>query len=243
MATSDPEPAARRVTDELAREAEDEAAAAEARAEAARARAEDLRRRIAEAGEADRKPEADEAEDETTPVPESFPDAAAPSPAFPVLPAVAVGIAALLTAGLLAATGYMVWQHQKISQQRHTAAEYTAAARQDVINLMSIDYNTAQDSVQRVLDGSTGRFRANFADTADDFVKALKDEKIVTKAAINDAAVESVTGDGAVVLISATSQREGAKAPKDQQQPRLWRVVVTLEREDGQIKMSGVDFV
>ena len=108
---------------------------------------------------------------------------------------------------------------------------------------MSIDYNTAQDSVQRVLDGSTGRFRANFADTADDFVKALKDEKIVTKAAINDAAVESVTGDGAVVLISATSQREGAKAPKDQQQPRLWRVVVTLEREDGQIKMSGVDFV
>jgi len=252
VATSDPEPAARRVTDELAREAEDEAAAAEARAEAARARAEDLRRRIAEAGEADRKPEAgeadrkpeaDEAEDETTPVPESFPDAAAPSPAFPVLPAVAVGIAALLTAGLLAATGYMVWQHQKISQQRHTAAEYTAAARQDVINLMSIDYNTAQDSVQRVLDGSTGRFRANFADTADDFVKALKDEKIVTKAAINDAAVESVTGDGAVVLISATSQREGAKAPKDQQQPRLWRVVVTLEREDGQIKMSGVDFV
>ena len=51
----------------------------------------------------------------------------------------------------------------------------------DVINLMSIDFNTAQDSVQRVLDGSTGRFRSNFADTADDFVKALKDEKIITR--------------------------------------------------------------
>jgi hypothetical protein len=49
--------------------------------------------------------------------------------------------------------------------------------------------------------------------------------------------------DTAVVLVSATSQREGPKAPKDQQEPRLWRVVVSLERDGGQIKMSGVDFV
>ena len=52
-----------------------------------------------------------------------------------------------------------------------------------------------------------------------------------------------MTADSAVVLVSATSRREGPKAPKDQQEPRLWRVVVTLERVDGQIKMSGVDFV
>ena len=239
MSTSDPESASGRVTDDLARAAEDEAAAAEARAEAARARAEDLRRQIAEAGDA----EATEASEAEAGAAEAAAGTARPSPAIPVVPAMAVSVAAVLTAGLLAVTGYMLWQHQKNGGQRHSAAEFTAAARQDVINLMSIDYNTAQDSVQRVLDGSTGRFRANFADTADDFVKALKDEKIITKATVNDAAVESMTGDSAVVLISATSQREGPKAPKDQQQPRLWRVVVTLEREDGQIKMSGVDFV
>ena len=51
-----------------------------------------------------------------------------------------------------------------------------------------------------------------------------------------------MTGDSAVVLVSATSRREGEKAPKAAA-ARLWRVVVTLEREDGQIKMSGVDFV
>ena len=240
---------ASRVTDELARAAEEEAAAAEARAESARSRAEELRRRIAQVDEAQAReaqtPAAAAGTAPASPAPASpAPASPAPaSPAIPVLPAVAVGVAAVLAAGLLAATGYMLWHHQKDSRQRHSAAEFTAAARQDVINLMSIDYNTAQDSVQRVLDGSTGRFRANFADTADDFVKALKDEKIITKATVNDAAVESVTGDSAVVLISATSQREGPKAPKDQQQPRLWRVVVTLEREDGRIKMSGVDFV
>lgn len=174
-----------------------------------------------------------------------------PSPATPkppvsasiwsqVIPAVLTAVGA---AGLLMLTGFMVWQHGRAVDHRERAAEYAAAARQNVVNLMSIDYATAKDSVQRVLDGSTGKFRDNFAQTADDFVKALQDEKIVTKAEVNDTAVESMTGDSAVVLVSATSRREGPAAPKDQQQPRVWRVVLTLQRDGGQIKMSGVDFV
>ena len=139
----------------------------------------------------------------------------------------------------------MVWQHQKASDLRRSAAEFTAAARQDVINLMSMDYTRAQESVQRVLDNSTGKFRANFDETADEFVKALQDEKIVTTATINDAAVEldSMTDESAVVMVSATSRREGRQAPKEQQQPQVWRVLLTLERDGDQIKMSDVEFV
>ena len=211
---------------DLALQAEAEAAAAEERAEAARARAEELRRQL-------------RAEDRETPADSA---AGAGRPSVP-LRTVALVLATLMTMGLLSLTGFMVWQHREHSEQRQRAAEYAAAARQGVINLMSIDYATAQDSVQRVLDGSTGKFRANFADTAEDFVKALQDEKITTKATVNDAAVESMTADSAVVMVSATSRREGPQAPKDQQQPRLWRVVLTLERDGDQIKMSGVEFV
>jgi Mce-associated membrane protein len=216
---------------DLALQAETEAAAAEERAEAARARAEELRRQL-------------RAEDRETPGHDAPADSAAGAgrPSVP-LRTVALVLATLLTMGLLSLTGFMVWQHREHTEQRQRAAEYAAAARQGVINLMSIDYATAQDSVQRVLDGSTGKFRANFADTAEDFVKALKDEKITTKATVNDAAVESMTADSAVVMVSATSRREGPQAPKDQQQPRLWRVVLTLERDGDQIKMSGVEFV
>ena len=96
--------------------------------------------------------------------------------------------------------------------------------------------------VQRVLDGSTGRFKSGFSDASEDFVKALEEEKIITKATVNDAAVESLTADSAVVLVSATSRREGPEAPEDQKAPRQWRVVMTLEREDGQIKVSAVEF-
>ncbi|MGV1087301.1 MAG: hypothetical protein ACOYBX_04905 [Mycobacterium sp.] len=213
--------------DELALAAEAEVAEAEARAEAARARAADLRRQLADL---EAQNPADQAE---------TPTATKVSPARLITSLVA----ALATLALVSATGYMFWQHHSAEQQRRQAAEYAASARQGVINLMSVDYATAQDTVQRVIDGSTGRFRSNFEETADDFVKALQEEKIVTTATVNDAAVESITGNSAVVLVSATSQREGAQAPKSQQQPRVWRVVVTMERDGDQMKMSAVEFV
>ena len=194
---------------------------AETRAARAEARAEELRSRLEEL--------------------EAAGPAAAGSRAL--RPLVAALIAALAAVALLASTGYMLWQHHTAGQQRRQQAEYAAAARQGVINLMSVDFATAKDSVQRVIDGSTGRFRSNFEETADEFVKAVQEEKIVTRASVNDAAVESVNGDTAVVLVSATSEREGPQAPKEQQQPRVWRVVVTLQRDGDQMKMSGVDFV
>ena len=233
MPTNGPDPIG--TADELAREAEAEALAAEARADAARARAAELRRELDATDVADAADVAD------------IPRAASPPPPPPagLLRTVIVAVTTLLTAGLLGATGYMVWQHQKAAELRRSAAEFTAAARQDVINLMSMDYTRAQESVQRVLDNSTGKFRANFDETADEFVKALQDEKIVTTATINDAAVEldSMTDESAVVMVSATSRREGRQAPKEQQQPQVWRVVLTLERDGDQIKMSGVEFV
>jgi Mce-associated membrane protein len=214
--------------DELARAAEAQAAEAQARADAARARADELRRQLAQ----DESTAALDLEQPTPPPSRSVPWAA-----------VGAGVAAAASAGLIVVTALMLWSHQNVSQQRQREAEFVAAARQNVVNLLAIDYNTAQDSVQRVLDGSTGKFRTNFEETAEDFIKALQDEKITTTATVNDAAMESMTAEGATVLISATSRREGPKAPKDQQEPRVWRIVLTLERDGSAIKMSGVEFV
>lgn len=196
-----------------------EATEAEARADAAAARAAELRRTL---------------EDLAKPDPQ-------PRPSLRSL--IAPLIATLATVALLSATGYMLWAHHSAEQERRQVAEYTAIARQGVINLMSVDYGTAKETVQRVLDSSTGSFRSNFEETAEDFIKAVQEEKIVTRASVNDVAVESMTADSAIVLVSATSQREGAQAPKSQQQPRVWRVVVTMSRDGGQMKMSAVEFV
>ena len=235
MTTSGQAPAG---DNELARAADAEAEAAQARAEAAHARAAELRGKLEAATEAERI-RVEESSGSTGSTESTEPP---PRPSA-LAQTVAVAATTLVTAGLLGATGYMAWQHHIAAQLRQSAAEFTAAARQDVVNLMSMDYNKAQESVQRVLDGSTGKFKANFDETSDEFIKALQDEKIFTTATVNDAAVDSMAGDSAVVLVSATSQREGKQAPKDQQQPRVWRIVLTLEREGNQIKMSGVEFI
>lgn len=223
--------------------AEAAAAEAEARAEAARARADELRRKLAAGSDA---PEVDETiiDDELVEATDDEPAEVPPAKKrrLPGRAALAASLVLVAVAGLLGATGWMLWEHRKADAERHRSAEYAAAARQGVVNLMSMDYAHAQESVQRVIDDSMGRMKTNFEDTSKDLIKALQDSKMVTKVTVNDAAVESMDEETATVLIAATSHREGPNAPKEDQQPRVWRVVVTVQRDGGQIKMSDVEF-
>lgn len=223
--------------------AEAAAAEAEARAEAARARADELRRKLAAGSDA---PEVDETiiDDELVEATDDEPAEVPPAKKrrLPGRAALAASLVLVAVAGLLGATGWMLWEHRKADAERHRTAEYAAAARQGVVNLMSMDYAHAQESVQRVIDDSMGRMKTNFEDTSKDLIKALQDSKMVTKVTVNDAAVESMDEETATVLIAATSHREGPNAPKEDQQPRVWRVVVTVQRDGGQIKMSDVEF-
>ncbi|MGE2690802.1 hypothetical protein [Mycolicibacterium pulveris] len=252
----------------LAEEAEAQAAEAEAVAEAARARARAIRLRQ-EAEEAEKAAAAEKAEaaDEDTgsddqPA-EATVDAAAAeatvdaateeaeeAPAQPptnprrwgrILKAVGMTLAILCTGALLAASGYMVWQHREAADLEQLQAEYAAAGRQSVVTLMSLDFNNAEADVQRIIDNSTGQFRTDFEAQAKDFVQVAQDSKVVTDVTVNSTAVESMNQDSAVVLVAATSRVTNAAGA--QQEPRAWRLSVDLQRDGDQIKMSKVEFV
>ena len=154
---------------------------------------------------------------------------------------VALGLTLALICALLAASGYMMWQHRTATAQRHRSAEFAAAARQGVVTLMTLDYSHAKNDVQRVIDSSTGRFKDDFQNRADDFTKVVQDSKVVTTASVNATAVQSMTDNSAVVLVAATSQVTNATGAKNQS--RAWRLSVTVQRDGGQIKMSNVEFV
>lgn len=147
----------------------------------------------------------------------------------------------IVIAGLLAASGWMIWHHRQAQHREQLTAEYTAAARQTVVTLMSLDFNHAQDAVKNILDNSTGEFREDFEAQSKDFVKLAQDAKVVTEANVTGAAVDSMSDDKAVVLVAVNTKVTNTTGAN--QQPRPWRVAVDMVREGDQIKLSKVEFV
>ena len=138
-------------------------------------------------------------------------------------------------------TGLMLWQHRKTADHRHPRPKNVAAARQGVVNPMSIDSTAAKETVQRLIDDSTGKFQANFKDGSDDLIKAMQDAKVVTKVGtVNDVAVDEID-DTAILLVAATTERRDAQAPR-RQSPCLARGPHGRPGR-GDIKMSDVEFV
>ena len=75
----------------------------------------------------------------------------------------------------------------------------------------------------------------------DGAVEDAQKAKVTTKATVHDLAVESMTGDSAVVLVVAES--DTTNPDKSKRPPAFWRLSVDLKRDDGQLKMAKVDFV
>ncbi|GAB2659433.1 hypothetical protein [Nocardia goodfellowii] len=161
--------------------------------------------------------------------------------AVPRRRALAVTAALLLIAAAAGVSGFSLWQHHELAEKDQRAAEFTAAARQGVIALTSLDFNHAKEDVQRVLDNSAGAFHDDFRGRAEDFTKVVQQSQVTTEGKVNASAVESMTDDTAVVLVAATSRITNAAGA--QQEPRVWRLSVTVSRVDGQLKISKVEFV
>ncbi|OBF46422.1 hypothetical protein A5787_11190 [Mycobacterium sp. 852002-50816_SCH5313054-b] len=155
----------------------------------------------------------------------------------------AASLAILVILGALAGSGYMIKEHHDAVQQRQRAAEFVAAARQGVVTLTSLDFNNAKQGVQRILENSTGSFKDDFLKMADDFTKVVEQSKVVSQGSVQTAAVEldSMTRDSAVVLVASTSEVTNAAGAK--QDPRNYRLIVTVARDGGQLKISKVEFV
>lgn len=146
-----------------------------------------------------------------------------------------------LICAFVGASGFMVWHHHEATERNQRVANFIAGARQGVVNMFSMDFNRAKEDVQRVIDSSTGQFRDDFQQRAKDFTTVVEQSKVVTQGTVNAAAVQSIEGDSALVLVAASSRISNAAGAKDE--PRNWRLKVTVTDDGGQYKMSKLEFV
>lgn len=149
--------------------------------------------------------------------------------------AVVVGCAAL------AGSGYLVWHHRGVEQERHRSSEFAAAARDAIVTMMTIDPAKAREDLQRFADDTTGTFKISILMGGEDAVKAVEESKVISKGSVQAVAVESMSQDSAIVLIAAKS--EITKPGEAKPESRRLRIVVTVQRDAGQLKISRLEFV
>jgi Mce-associated membrane protein len=234
---SDADPSTTEAPDSLAA-AEQELVRAEERAEAARARAAELRREAATGSSEQPEPTEDA---DAKPAASRWRSRWRWRLRRPTRTTVGVGTAMVLICASLAASGYIVWQHRTLVQQRQHAAEFAAAAREEVATLMSIDPAHAAENLQHTIDDTTGALKSQLEATSSYVVKNAQEAQVTTKATVQDVAVGSMTDNSAVVLVVAKS--DTINPDKSVRPSVFWRLSVNIDRDGDRLKMSKLDFV
>jgi Mce-associated membrane protein len=134
--------------------------------------------------------------------------------------------------------GYRTYQSHQAEDQRNL---FLQVGRQGAVNLTSIDWQQADADVQRILDGATGTFYDDFEKRAKPFVEVVKQAQSKSEGSISAAGLESESDNEAQVLVAVTVKTSNAGAPE--QQPRAWRMRLTVQKVGDEAKVSNVEFV
>lgn len=157
------------------------------------------------------------------------------------LKAAAAALVIVASIAFIGLTATMYVQHRHAEAQRQQTAAFAAAAGQGAVILMSMNFDKAEEDVQRIVDNTTGDFHKSFQEQADNFVKVAQSSKVVIQATVTSAGIQKMTKDTATALVTVTTRVSNMAS--DKQDPRAWRLVIDLARDGGQIKMSKVEFV
>jgi Mce-associated membrane protein len=144
----------------------------------------------------------------------------------------------LALGGLTGWLGFRAYESRQAAEQRNL---FLQVGRQGALNLTSINWEHADADVQRILDSATGTFYDDFQQRAQPFIEVVKQAQSKSEGTIAEAGLESESDNGAEVLVAVTVKSSNAGAPE--QQPRAWRMRITVEKVEDQAKVSNVEFV
>jgi Mce-associated membrane protein len=150
-----------------------------------------------------------------------------------------VGVVLVLAlSGLTGWLGFRAYQAHTAEQDRNL---FLQVGRQGALNLTTIDWQHAEADVQRVLDSATGTFYDDFQNRAQPFVEVVKQAQSKSVGSVSEAGLESMSGDEAKVIVAVIVNTSNAGAP--QQEPRAWRMRLTVQKVEDEAKVSNVEFV
>lgn len=133
----------------------------------------------------------------------------------------------------------------------YTDADYRRAAVDRVTILLSPDHRRPEQ-VRRIIDGATGEFRDQFAQSADAYSRFVDSQGTVARGVVDGSGVAGRSGDRAVVLVASTvtfaaddpaADAPTADDPSDADTVRRFRLRVLVEPADGELKLAAVQYL
>ncbi|MCD2110367.1 MULTISPECIES: hypothetical protein [Rhodococcus] len=150
-------------------------------------------------------------------------------------------IASVLVIALVAVGAWLIVDRQSANERDERREAYLQAARQTVLNLTTINADTADADVARLLDGATGDFKAEFEGREGPFVEVVQQAGVDTTGEVLEAGIQNEDGTCASSLVASRAMVSNA----DQTEPeaRDFRLRVTICDENGRLLASKVEFV
>lgn len=147
-------------------------------------------------------------------------------------------VAVVALAGVSGWLGYRAYESNQLADQRQV---FLQVGRQGALNLTTIDFQNVDADVARILDSATGTFYDDFQQRSQPFAEVVRQVKSKSVGSVTAAGLESVTPDGAQVLVAVTVNTAVEGQPE--QAPRAWRMRITVEQTADDVKVSNVEFV
>jgi Mce-associated membrane protein len=157
----------------------------------------------------------------------------------PLRIAVALGMTmCVVMAGLVGWLGFRAYQSHRADEQRKV---FLQVGRQAALNLTTIDFQEADTDVQRILDSATGTFHDDFEKRAQPFIDTVKQAQSKSVGTVTEAGLESESDNDAQVLVAVAVKTSNVGVAE--QQPRAWRMRISVQKVGDQAKVSNVEFV
>lgn len=152
-------------------------------------------------------------------------------------PWIVLAVLALLLATTIGSG--VLWLSGRSAEAERAAA--LQAARSAAVALSSINFDTADRDVQRVIDAGTGEFGELFRNNLKSYVKMVRDSHVTSTGEVTAAALSEADADTARALVAVRSDVKNASSPKGQQ--RQYRMKLDMVKEGDRWLVSKLEFV
>ena len=155
-------------------------------------------------------------------------------------------VATLLLLAVAVVGGLVAWQAKKhddrTTAQQEEYGQVMAAARKQAEAFINISYDDAQQSMDAVAAGATGKFKDQYANSSDGMISVLKQNQSVMKGRVVWTGVVSLDQDSATVL-AATTGTVANVSTQNQPVARNFRLQLQLVKVGGRWLTSDLQWV